>query len=356
MIPLDQQFAHIPIIFRLKNKEEKMKYDELINKQKVDCLDTIQSQLRELIKLRNPAKQLTEEEYTAKISQLLNTTPIQEYGVWVYYPWKNCIVHTLDEPEFIEVRTSRNLYKITIEERDMLASKTIGVVGLSVGQSIAITMAIERTCGHMRLADFDILELSNLNRIRSGLNNLGLPKVIITAREIAEIDPFIKLELFYEGLTEKNRQEFFGKGDQKLDVLIEVCDGIDTKISSRIQARELGIPVIMDTNDKGMIDIERFDLEPKRPIFHGMFDETIDISKLDANARLKVLMQIIPFEHLSERLKISMSEIGKSITTWPQLASSVTIGGGVTTELVRKILLNQHQLSGRFYFDIDAMT
>ncbi len=33
--------------------------------------------------------------------------------------------------------------------------------------------------------NFDTLELSNLNRIRTGVHNMGIPKVVITAREIA---------------------------------------------------------------------------------------------------------------------------------------------------------------------------
>ena len=76
------------------------------------------------------------------------------------------------------------------EEKETLSKKKIGIIGLSVGQSIALTIAMERTCGELRIADFDILELSNLNRIRAGLPNLGIAKTIVVAREIAEIDPW----------------------------------------------------------------------------------------------------------------------------------------------------------------------
>src|SRR5690606_25672346 len=113
-----------------------------------------------------------------------------EYGVWVYYPWSHRLVHLLDEKEFVEVRTNRNQYKITPEEQALLATKKIGVIGLSVGQSIALSLAMERLFGELRLADFDVLELSNMNRIRAGAQDLGLSKVVVAAREIAEIDPY----------------------------------------------------------------------------------------------------------------------------------------------------------------------
>ncbi len=47
-----------------------------------------------------------------------------------------------------------------------LASSRVGVTGLLVGQSIA--MAMEVSFGELRIADFDTMELSNMNWIRTG--------------------------------------------------------------------------------------------------------------------------------------------------------------------------------------------
>src|SRR5690606_3975260 len=140
-------------------------------------------------------------------------------------------------------------YKISPEEYNILATKKIGVIGLSVGQSVATTMALERTCGELRIADYDILELSNLNRIRTGVHNLGLLKTINVAREIAEFDPFLKVTCFHEGINENNISEFLLEGG-KLDILIDECDGLDIKILCRQKAKELTIPVVMEASDR----------------------------------------------------------------------------------------------------------
>ena len=42
------------------------------------------------------------------------------------------------------------------------------------------------------------------------------------------------------------------------------------KLLVREMARERRIPVLMETSDRGVLDVERFDLEPDRPIFHGL--------------------------------------------------------------------------------------
>ena len=41
----------------------------------------------------------------------------------------------------------------------------MAVAGLSVGRAVVSTMAHEGIGGELRLADFDVLDLSNLNRV-----------------------------------------------------------------------------------------------------------------------------------------------------------------------------------------------
>ncbi|MAX81250.1 MAG: hypothetical protein CL843_13895 [Crocinitomicaceae bacterium] len=342
-----------PEIYHPKQPSELEQLKQLNDLNCPTIIDTIHAQAKELIKLRNASERFSDEDLSQKADTLLGNKPF-DYGVWVYYPWRNTLVHIVDEDEFIELRTNRNQYKITAEERELLRRKKIGVVGLSVGNAVALTVAMERLCGELHLADFDDLEVTNLNRIRAGLLDLQLPKTVIAARQIAEIDPFIKVKVFNEGLTSQNMDAFFTDGGN-LDLLVEVCDGLSLKVKSRLKAKELCIPVIMDTNDKGMIDVERFDLEPHRSILHGKIDDfdLENIDNLDDQERGRFLSQVIDLEKVSERLKISMPEIGKTITSWPQLASGVALGGAATANVVRRIFLNQLSASGRFYIDMD---
>ena len=353
----ESQHLYTPIFFRLNVPCEKDDFNTLISQKKVSFIhDEIYSQLQELIKTQNPSVKIKKDEYEPLITKHLGGTDIDDYGVWVYYPWSQRFVHLLDEIEFIEVRTNRNQFKITKEEQQLLQTKKIGIVGLSVGQSIALTMAMERICGEIRLADFDTAELSNLNRLRTGLHNMGVNKTIIAAREIMEIDPFIKVKLFQDGLHKNNMHEFF-TADGTLDIFIEVCDGMDIKIESRFKARELGVPVVMDTNDRGMLDVERFDLEPDRPILHGLADglDPDNIKDLSNEDKIPYILKMVGAETISTRLKASMMEVEQSINTWPQLASSVVLGGALATDVCRRILLDQYHESGRYYVDMDEL-
>lgn len=352
------EFAQIflPVIFKLTQSADKEKFDEITSDNNTIILNLFQSQKGELFKIRSPQKRLTSADCQHLYEDWIKDKVPDEEGVWVYYPWAKRILHILDQDEFVEVRTSRNKHKITTGEQNALFDKKIGVVGLSVGNAVALTLATERVCGHIKLADFDTLELSNMNRIKTGLHNIGINKAIITAREIAEIDPFIKVECYLDGITEENISGFLTENGN-LDLLVEECDELDIKLLCRNEAKKHGIPVVMETSDKGMLDVERFDLEPDRPIFHGLIGN-IDPSKLKNltnEEKVPLIIRIVDAKNSSLRGKVSLLEVGQSIGTWPQLASAVTLGAGVTTDVVRRILLNQFHDSGRYYVDSEGL-
>lgn len=162
---LDQMDQWQPAIFRLSEGADSLRLMEVMKLPGLTVFDTMTSQLKELVRTLNPSTKFTPEALEAAAKAHVGATPLDEYGVWVHYPWSNRLVHLLDETEFVLVRTDRNRNKITTEEQAELATKRIGVIGLSVGQSIALAMAMERGFGEIRLADHDTLDLSNLNQI-----------------------------------------------------------------------------------------------------------------------------------------------------------------------------------------------
>jgi len=315
-------------------------------------IDSIHLQVRDLIESDHPSEDYSDVELDALVREKTGPEPDQ-YGVWVHYPWSRRVVHLLPEQEFIRMRTNRNLYKIKPSEQESLSQKTIGLIGLSVGHAVAMSLALERSFGKLRIADFDVLDLSNLNRIRTNVYRIGVPKTDIVMQEIAELDPYLYVESYPEGLKEENMDEFL----QDIDLLIDECDSIDIKISVREKARAQGIPVIMETSDRGMLDIERYDLDSELPILHGLA-EGLDSQKLKGltnEEKIPYVLPIIGLEKSSLGLRASMVEIEKSISTWPQLGTDVLIGGGTVGYVTRRLLTGENVPNGRFYVDLDTI-
>ena len=122
---------------------------------------------------------------------------------WAYYPWRRTLVSVLGPIAFRRLRLDRNRNKITAAEQQDMGRLVIGVVGLSAGHAIAHTLAMEGLCRLLRIADFDTVELSNLNRIPATVFDLGINKAVVAARRIAELDPYLGVQIYPAGLTEE---------------------------------------------------------------------------------------------------------------------------------------------------------
>lgn len=324
--------------------------------------DTVLAQLQDLAATREPDHELSDVELDERVSRLLGGTPVDHYGRWVHYPWSGELVHLLGPDEFRELRLDRNRNKVMPAEAARLRELTVGIVGLSVGNAVALTLALEGSAGHIRLADFDRLALSNMNRVRASVADVGLRKTVLAARQMLEVDPYLDISVMHEGVRANSVDRFLdGDGElgPPLDVVVDECDSISVKFLLREHARGRRLPVLMETSDRGMLDVERFDLEPDRPLFHGRAGElsSTDVaeweqSPLASEYKARTAVRIIDPAHMSARLAASMAEIDKSLSSWPQLASDVLLGGASVAVAVRALALGLPLPSGRRYIDL----
>lgn len=270
---------------------------------------------------------------------------------WAYYPWRRCVVKVLGPKGFKRLRSDRNRNKITAAEQRAMADKTIAVVGLSVGHAVAHALAQEGLCGKLRLLDFDQLSLSNLNRIPATVADIALPKTVVLARRIAEIDPYCEVELVGAGLSSDNLDEAL----RGVDLIVDECDSIDMKFALRFFAKRARLPVLMQTSDAGVLDVERFDLEPQRALFHGLveIDNPAQLSGLSSAEKVPLVMAILQADKITPRLAASMVEIDERLSTWPQLAGDIAFGAGMVAAAARRWALGQSLPSGRLRLDMD---
>ncbi|MFI0166446.1 Rv1355c family protein [Streptomyces sp. NPDC017095] len=342
-----------PTLYAAADPEQRSALTELLESGVVTSVhDTCADQLAELLSARRPDWRPDADELASAVTDHLGGRSPAEYGTWAWYAWSRQLVHVLPPDEHRELRQSRNRYKITAEEQDLLSRKTVAVVGLSVGAASAVTLAQEGVGDRFRLADFDHLSLSNLNRLRASVADVGLPKVVIAARQMYEIDPYLDITVWPEGLTEENTDAFLAGGG-RTDLLVEECDDMFLKVHVRERARALGIPVLMETNERGMLDVERFDLEPERPLLHGLLQGVgaAGVKAMSTREKLPHLLRILGQDEPSERLVSSLVETGKTISSWPQLASGVSLGAALVTDTARRLLLGQFTASGRYFVD-----
>jgi nitroreductase len=272
---------------------------------------------------------------------------------WAWYPWRRTLIHVLGPAGYRRARLDRNRNKITAAEQERLGRLRIGVVGLSVGHAIAHTLAMQGLAGMLRLADFDDIEVTNLNRIPATLFDLGVNKAVAAGRRIAELDPYLPVEAVTEGLTDETMARFAAG----LDVIVEECDSLDMKLAVRAAARGAGIALIMETSDRGLLDVERYDLEPQRPLFHGLLGAAApaDLRGLSTHDKVPHVLRILEPAQLSARMAASMTEVDVTLSTWPQLSGDVALGAASVAAAVTRIGRGSPLTSGRTRIDLEQI-
>lgn len=349
-----------PVIFNLQKDADSQGLSKLINENGVLQLrDDYEEQLKEYFAIMNPHlvyQPTFSENFKDYLHDIQKNTPLWEQGRYVYFPWLFTLVHILEDEKFQTVRTARNKNLINAEEQKKFYESTIGIAGLSVGNSVILAIVLQGGAKHIRLADFDALALSNLNRIRSGIDNLGLNKAQITARQIYLLNPYTTIDIFSEGLTPDNIHKFF-EGPPKLDIVIDEIDQLALKCLIREQAKRLRIPVVMaaDNGDNGVVDIERYDQEPTTKFFHGRIGNVSfkKLSSLNKFETGKLITKLVGVKNINSRMKESLMTMGKTIVSWPQLGGAALLNGSAVAFCVRKIVNHQPLENNRAHINLD---
>lgn len=113
-----------------------------------------------------------------------------------------------------------------------------GAGGLGSPVSIYLTAA---GIGHLRIADHDAVEMSNLNRqILHWQENIGVKKVDSAADKLGRFNPDVKVEGLTETISEANVDELIGDAD----IIVDAMDNLPTRYLLNKTAIRKNIPFV----------------------------------------------------------------------------------------------------------------
>lgn len=344
--------------------EDKNTYKDLILLKKEnkiwDFIDIYEKQLAELFEINNPQLLSTSSEYKKKLKEFVNprirgTDKLN--GNWIYYPWNGLLIHAVSEEEYFNLRTNRNKNLITKDEQESLYNSCVGIIGLSVGSGIALGLAYQGIAKNMKLAEFDTLETTNLNRTQAKMHDVGDLKLNVVEKQLYEINPYQYLKIYQKGINKENLDDFINKSP-KPDAIFEIIDDFEMKIQVRIVARKAGIPVIGPANlgDRILLDIERYDLDRGRPLLNGVLGDLPEkILKNPNEDKNKYAVQMVGIENIPQRAIDSVKEIEKTLVGRPQLSSTVAMSAAFCSYIARNIILGNGISSKRVLIDLEKI-
>lgn len=352
-----------PLIIEMDKPNAAALLDEVLASVTVrQIVDNYDEQYAELIVSRHPqlyqaTLDVKRESLKEYLTKHYNGKKSWQLGSWVYFPWNGNLVHILEEELFLESRTIRNKDLITAEEQEKYAKFAVGCAGMSVGSNVALALAITGGSQQLKIADGAVISASNLNRIVAGVSEIGSSKSLVVARHLYEMNPYMHIDRYSENITQSTVADFF-EMPWPIDVVVDEIDDLKTKILLRIEARKRRLPVIMatDLGDDVMLDVERYDLSPHLPLFHGLVDNVEELLTKEVSKRewLKHATSIVGTKNASLRMQQSLLKVGTKLVTQPQLGGTALMSGVVAAYAIRQLALGEKLRSGRTLVSLDG--
>ncbi|RLG46975.1 MAG: adenylyltransferase [Thermoproteota archaeon] len=138
-----------------------------------------------------------------------------------------------------EARYSRQIPLIGEEGQERLGRSSVAVVGLGgIGSPLSLLVAAAGV-GRIRLVDWDLVELSNLNRqILYTSRDLMRPKPFVAAERISLLNPRVEVEVVHEPLVPGNADSIV----EGVDLVLDALDSLEARLALGDACQRAGAP------------------------------------------------------------------------------------------------------------------
>jgi adenylyltransferase/sulfurtransferase len=138
-------------------------------------------------------------------------------------------------------RYSRQIMLFGEDGQKRLSDATVFVAGAGgLGCPIALYLAVAGI-GHLRIADKDVVEQTNLNRqILHWERDVGKEKVTSAEEKLRQINPHIEIQTFHITIDESNIMELVADAD----IIVDAMDNYELRYLLNKVAHEKGIPLV----------------------------------------------------------------------------------------------------------------
>jgi tRNA A37 threonylcarbamoyladenosine dehydratase len=141
-----------------------------------------------------------------------------------------------------EEQFARTTRLIGNESVESLHRKTVTFVGVGAVGGFALEALVRLGVGHVRLFDFDRIEVSNLNRqILATWPVIGEKKVEVAENRIKAINPDCVVESFDLFVSQENLEDVLKDSG---DLVVDAIDSVQSKCALLAAVYQKGIPVV----------------------------------------------------------------------------------------------------------------
>jgi adenylyltransferase/sulfurtransferase len=211
------------------------------------------------------------------------------------------------------LRYSRQIMlpQIDAEGQQRLSDARVLIVGLGGLGSAASIYLCAAGVGHLTLADFDKVDLSNLQRqIVHGTADIGRKKTDSAADRLRALNPDVRLQLIDRVLEGEELREAVSRAD----VVVDGSDNFRTRFAINEACVRTGTPLVSGAAIRFEAQVSVFDArDPDSPCYRCLYGEDAaeDLS-CAANGVMAPLLGIVGSIQAAEAMKLIM-EVGRPL-------------------------------------------
>lgn len=200
---------------------------------------------------------------------------------------------------------------VDIEGQEKLLAARVLIIGLGgLGSPVAMYLAAAGI-GHLVLADFDTVDLSNLQRqIAHTTDRIGQTKVESAAQALRELNPDIQITCITQALD----TESLALQIANVDVVVDCCDNFTTRFAVNVACVVAKVPLVSGAAIRLEGQVAVFDnRDPNCPCYRCLYDEdSEENTTCAANGVLAPLVGIIGSMQALETIKLIVG-FGKTL-------------------------------------------
>ena len=189
-----------------------------------------------------------------------------------------------------------------IEGQERLRAASVLVVGLGgLGSPVAMYLAAAGV-GRLVLADFDAVDLSNLQRqILHTTERIGLPKADSARIALAALNPEVRIETVKRSLSEETLPALM----DGVDLVVDGSDNFATRFAVNAACFKSGTPLVSGAAIRTEGQVATFSGQPGGPCYQCLYPRDGGVDETcSANGVLASVVGIIGSIQATEALKV----------------------------------------------------
>lgn len=230
-------------------------------------------------------------------------------------------------------RFSRTELILGAEGMDKLSSSSVAIFGVGGVGSFAAESLARTGIGKIYLIDYDIIDISNINRqLHATSSTIGRFKVEVMKERLLEINPDIDVIVYKEKYNLETKGMLLSR---EYDYIVDAIDMISSKLDLIVSAKTLGIPIISSMGAGNKLNPTQFKVGD---IYSTFIDPMSRVMRHELKKRNVDSLKVVWSDEVPKKINMEVKDLRKAIPGSISFVPPV-VGLIIASEVIKDLIL-----------------